>query len=100
MEVEGKYLYVTECNFEEILNREKTFEIRKVSEGIETGDTVAFIEFDESTGEPAHRYLIIKIGETHKIENNLIMSLILLTFIDDKGIVHDLMNKKNLPQLK
>ena len=90
MEAEGKYLYVTECNFEEILNREKTFEIRKVSEGIKTGDKVVLVECNECTDEQTHRYMTIEIGETHEFVHHLVMSVIPLDFIDNKGIVHNL----------
>jgi len=84
---EPKELKATIENFEELVIRAKTFEVRKKDIGIKYGDTVTISEYNEVTGEYTHRIAVAEIGITQEIGEYLIMSIDIIHYVDERGVV-------------
>jgi len=86
MEAEGE-LKVTVDNFENLLIQSKTFEVREKNIGIKYGDTITISECDEVTGEYTRRIAVAEIGITQEIGEYLIMSIDIIHYVDERGVV-------------
>jgi hypothetical protein len=80
-------LKVTIDNFEDLIIGSRTFEVREKNIGIKYGDVVTISECDEVTGEYTRRIAVAEIGITQEIGEHLIMSIDIIHYVDERGVV-------------
>jgi hypothetical protein len=85
-------LKVTVEGFENLIIQSKTFEVRKKEIGIKYGDTITISECDEVTGEYTRRIAVAEIGITQEVGEYLIMSIDIIHYVDERGVVQYLDN--------
>jgi len=83
-----KVLKVTEDNFIDLLTGAKTFDVREKSIGVKYGDTVVIEEYNEVTDQQTYRLATAEIGVTQVVGEFLVMSIDVVNYVDEKGILH------------